>query len=208
MRSSVKVVGQRCVNTLPHDQPRYRLMDQSLEEWRPVVGYEGLYEVSSLGRVRGLRRLCKRRDGLAHIQPEVMLKQSVSGPRRNYLKVGLLKNGEQKTCRVSVLVAAAFLGPRPDGTVVAHGPAGSLDNSLRNISYKSPSENQGEDRLRDGTDARGEKHSQSRLNRHQVLFARRIRETKHVSLRFLAKEWGVSLGTLHNAVTGRSWNWL
>jgi hypothetical protein len=178
------------------------------EQWLPVKGYEGLYEVSDHGRVKGLKRVCHRRDGHAHTQPETILKQSVSGPKRNYLKVNLLKNGKPKTCRVSVLVAEAFLGPRPEGCVVAHGPAGTLDNSLQNISYATASENQGRDRLRDGTDARGEKHPQSRLNSQQVLLARRIHKTRHVSLRFLAQLWGISLPALHAAVTGRTWSWL
>jgi hypothetical protein len=109
---------------------------------------------------------------------------------------------------VAHLVAAAFIGPRPEAAVVAHGPAGSLDNSIQNISYKTRSENSGPDRLRDGTDCRGEKCGTSRLNRHQVRLARHLYQNKRVSMRFLAMLWDVDPKTVSLAARGKNWAWL
>lgn len=68
------------------------------EIWKPVVGYEGLYEVSNLGRVRSIRRnkilnLKKERDG--------------------YIRISLCSNGVEKMYQVHRLVAKAFI-PNPD----------------------------------------------------------------------------------------------
>lgn len=183
-------------------------MDQTVEQWRPVVGYEGFYEVSNLGRVRSLDRVAVRGDGVRCRQRSLVLKQSICGRLANYYKVGLSKNGQLKTRNVAKLVADAFLGPRPEGTEIAHGPGGSLDNSVANLSYKTRSDNNLADKLRDGTDKRGEKHENSKLNRHQVLFARKMNVRKRGHLPQLAKAWGVSPSTLREAVAGLSWGWL
>jgi hypothetical protein len=178
------------------------------EQWRPVVGYESAYEVSSLGKVRSIDRIICRADGSEYRAPGVLLKQSPCGKNRTHLKVNLCWAGRCGSAHVALLVAEAFLGPRPSGLVVAHGAAGSLDNSVANLSYKTQSENSGADRRRDGTDNRGEKHGGSRLNRHQVLLARKLHKAKSGNQLVLAKAWGVSVTTLSNAIHGRSWSWL
>lgn len=68
------------------------------EIWKPVRGYDGLYEVSNYGRVRNART--KR-----------ILKQQLDG--KGYLRVGLCKNGIMKTHKVHRLVAETFI-PNPN----------------------------------------------------------------------------------------------
>ena len=84
-------------------------MDQSLEQWRPVVGYEGLYEVSDQGRVRSLPGI--RWNGLKnHVFKGKILKPQ--GTAR-YLHVVLSKDGKTKTYRIHALVASIFLADCP-----------------------------------------------------------------------------------------------
>jgi len=84
-------------------------MDQSLEQWRPVVGYESLYEVSDQGRVRSLSGI--RWNGFKnHAFQGKILKPQNSG---RYSQVVLSKNGKIKTYRIHVLVACAFLSDCP-----------------------------------------------------------------------------------------------
>lgn len=105
-----------------------------MERWIEVVGYEGLYQVSNLGRVR--------RRGL-------ILKPVVAGTSK-YLRVCVSKNGVVKTVSVHRIVAEAWLGPCPNGFEVLHGVAGKLDNSVSNLSYGTKSQNS-IDRRRDDT---------------------------------------------------------
>lgn len=112
------------------------------EIWLPVVEYEGLYEVSNLGRVRSLDRI----DVVSRRLKGRVLKQALNS--RGYLHV-VLCNVKPKTHLVHSLVAVSFIGPRPDGHDVCHGPAGKLDNSVENLSYGSRRKNSADDRNRD-----------------------------------------------------------
>jgi hypothetical protein len=84
------------------------------------------------------------------------------------LTVRARADGAQKRKREMVhkLIALAFLGPRPRGMQVAHGPNGPLDNSVGNLAYKTPAQNKA-DELRDGTRYQGDRHHWSRASRLQ-----------------------------------------
>lgn len=99
--------------------------DSSIEIWKPILGYEGYYEVSDLGRVR---RAASGR----------ILKTSKS---KRYPLVGLSINGVQKVIHVHRLVTAAFLGICPEGMEVNHKNGNKLDNRLSNLEYVSHDEN-------------------------------------------------------------------
>ena len=77
------------------------------EIWKPVVGYEGFYEVSSWGRVKSLSRI----DRLGRKVEETIL--SIKPDKDGYSRVSLSKNGKQETKKVHRLVAIAFI-PNPD----------------------------------------------------------------------------------------------
>jgi NUMOD4 motif/HNH endonuclease len=104
------------------------------ESWLPVPCYEGLYEVSDLGRVRSLTH--KTSKGIRYGR---LLKQSRL--KNGYLRVGLYRNGSQATRTVHSLVAEAFIGPCPPGMEVCHGPQGQLANGRDNLRYGTRSEN-------------------------------------------------------------------
>lgn len=95
------------------------------EEWRHVVGYEGIYEVSNFGRVRALSPRSWKLNPGGIIKPKL----------DDYLRVTIYKNGERKTHAVHVLVATAFLGPRPDGHVVDHVDNNKQNNHAVNLQY-------------------------------------------------------------------------
>lgn len=108
---------------------------QDHEEWRPVVGYEGLYEVSSHGRVKRLPfvgNLGTRFHGK-------ILSQSLSN---GYPFVGLRDaDGKQSSPRIHALVAAAFIGKRPKGKVVNHIDFDKTHNHVSNLEYVTHREN-------------------------------------------------------------------
>ena len=115
-------------------------MDQSNEIWKPVLGYEGYYEVSSLGRVKTLERVAVRRNGRPHTVPERILKQSYM--KKGYLRLNLTKDGVRKQHTVHSLVLSSFVGPRPSGMITRHLNGIPDDNRLENLAWGTGSENQ------------------------------------------------------------------
>ena len=184
-------------------------MQSNVEKWMPVVGYEGLYEVSSWGRVKRLARTVTRSSGThpRSFQEQILRPVTTAD---GYLRVGLRLNGaKRRIWSVHALVAAAFLGPRPDGLIVLHGSKGPLDNRPENLSYGTHKANNGPDKLRDGTILRGDRNHKTKLTAEQVVEARRLvaagpRGTQNQ----LAREWGVTKKALSNAVRGISWAWV
>lgn len=100
------------------------------EEWRPVVGYEGFYEVSNWGRVRSQSRRGTKGVILKPIPED-----------KGYLRVKLYKNGEKSMRRVHILVMRAFVGECPDEFEIDHIDWNPENNMLGNLRYLPAKEN-------------------------------------------------------------------
>lgn len=152
------------------------------ESWLPVVGYEGLYEVSDLGQVRSLDRTdCRGKSCTG-----VLLVPMSWG---DYLWVRLSRNGRRQARHVHRLVLEAFIGPCPEGMEACHGPGGSLDNSLANLRWDTHAANM-EDQRQHGTKALGEGHGNAKLTDVEVDEIRR-RVAAGESQRAVAADLGV-----------------
>lgn len=110
-----------------------------IEEWKPVVGYEGLYEVSSEGRVRSLGRYQRvRNNGKMFHEGQIMKLKNRPG---GYLGAHLCKNCKHKIHSVHRLVAEAFI-PNPEGKEqVNHKNGIKTDNRVSNLEWVTKSEN-------------------------------------------------------------------
>lgn len=94
------------------------------EQWKPVEGFDGLYEISSLGRVKSLK-----------YGKERILKPAKN--RGGYLQVVLCRNGKEKRLYVHRLVAEAFI-PNPKGLhEVNHLNEDKTLNVVSNIEWTS-----------------------------------------------------------------------
>jgi hypothetical protein len=125
------------------------------DEWRDIPGYEAMYQASCEGGIRSLDRITPdgRKGGTNRNRKGKTLKQIVRNSD-GYLAVDLSKDGKTKLASVHILVALAWIGPRPEDMEVRHGPNGQLDNSVNNLSYGTHRDNILLDRRRDGTDGR------------------------------------------------------
>lgn len=181
------------------------LEDPIQEEWRPVVGYDGLYEVSSLGRVRSLNRTITYPSRWG-TQSSRLAKGTLLKPKRikdNYLSVCLGDgSGSVYYAHVAHLVAAAFIGPRPSGQQVCHNDGNNQNNTVVNLRYDTPSGNCA-DRRRHGTHLHGENCSHAKLT---AVAVREIRARGNsVPLRVMAEKFGVSRETIYAVRARRIW---
>lgn len=92
------------------------------EIWKPVKGFEGLYEISSLGRVKSL-----------WYGKEKILKPGKN--RKGYLFVSLCRNGKQKNFRIHRLVAEAFLSNPMGLPEVNHKDENKANNCVNNLEF-------------------------------------------------------------------------
>ncbi|WP_248499301.1 NUMOD4 motif-containing HNH endonuclease [Staphylococcus aureus] len=113
------------------------------EKWKAVEGYEGLYEVSNLGRVKSLKRAYRPADKIMKFQCD----------KDGYHEAKLSKDGKNKIFKVHRLVYAAFVGPIPDGHVIDHKNNIKTSNRPHNLEPITIAENNkraAERRKRDG----------------------------------------------------------
>ncbi len=108
------------------------------EIWKDIVGYEGYYQVSNLGRVKSLSRHCVV--GWADfLSKEKILKQSINNGGYKY--VWLHKSGQRKIFKIHRLVAMAFI-PNPKGfRCVNHKDENRENNNVENLEWCTHSYN-------------------------------------------------------------------
>lgn len=113
------------------------------EQWRPVPGWEGYYEVSDLGRVASRERRTWHSGsqwghGFWRTVGARVLKSSIA---RGYERVVLQRDRTKQDEAVHRLVMLAFVGPCPDGMEVCHNDGDKRNNALRNLRYDTRSAN-------------------------------------------------------------------
>lgn len=123
------------------------------EKWLPVVGFETLYEVSNLGRVRSLDRTWLR-NGFPVRWPGRELKGWNDG--NGYRHVSLTVDGNDHSRAVHHLVLEAFVGARPPGMLGLHWDDDPQNNALENLRWGTRQQN-GHDRTRNGKDRNANK---------------------------------------------------
>jgi hypothetical protein len=163
------------------------------EEWRPVVGYEGRYEVSSRGRVRGKYGLLKSRIS-----------------KIGYDRARLYRpDAKAVEAFVHGLVASAFIGPRPTGMQVNHKDGNKTNNVFENLEYVTALENI-RHAMRTGLRPPikyGDGHGSSRLTSEKVRSMRRLYDAGNTvyDLGFL---FSVAPMTAWRVVSGNSWRFV
>lgn len=162
------------------------------EAWKPVVGFEGLYEVSDLGRVRSLpRKWCRG-----------SIRALVAGTN-GYFGVQLAFGGVKSPRQVHRLVLEAFKGPCPGGQEACHINGDRTDNRLQNLRWDTRAKNHA-DKRHHGTSLCGERNPASKLKTDEVAEIRQSRGL--VSGRALAQKFGVCAQTISLIQRGERWH--
>lgn len=106
-----------------------------IEQWKPIVGYEGLYEVSNIGRVRSMTIVQRMKNGVERSKNGKMLSQTEASD--GYFVVDLSKDGRRRTLKVHRLVAETFCQNPLNLPVVNHKNENKHDNRSTNLEWCS-----------------------------------------------------------------------
>lgn len=174
-------------------------MSQLQEEWRPVVGYEGRYDVSNLGRVRSIQFAKK-----ARATPLIMTPGT--GKKKIDLRLNLCDGQNYKMHAVHLLVLTAFRGPRPNGREGSHIDGNRANNRYDNLIWESHIENEAR-KIGHGTKQLGERVGTAKLTADKVREIRTLLAARLPKQRIAAK-FGVTDFAIYSISIGRTWSHL
>lgn len=172
-----------------------------METWLPAQGYEGLYEVSSHGRVRSLPKVAYTYAGTrARVIAGRVLKAGFDG---KYYHVTPVKDGKQTTVKIHALVLNAFVGVCPQGMECRHLDGNTANNRADNLCWGTKKQNAA-DRERHGTKLLGCRNPNARANPDMVLSIRKMfasgKPKSHI-----AKMLGLGETTVSSIVSRETW---
>jgi hypothetical protein len=114
-------------------------INTEIEEWKDIKGYEGLYQVSNLGRVKSLERTVTRKNGRKLPVKELILKPETI--HNGYLRVALEDSGKRKRFLIHRLVCEAFHENPENKPEVNHINEKKTDNRACNLEWVTAKEN-------------------------------------------------------------------
>lgn len=159
--------------------------------WRPVKGYEKLYEVSSMGDVRSLGG---RRGSRAK-----MLRQH---GLRGYMRVDLCTGGKRKSYLVHRLVAEAFIANPENKPFINHIDGIPYHNYIINLEWCDHQENMNHANAIGLINNKGERHGMHKLTQSEAMY---IKEHTLMTARQLSDMFMVSEAAIYDIWARRTW---
>lgn len=166
------------------------------ERWQPIPGYEGLYSISDLGRVR------RDAGGRGAMAGRVLTPKPTS---KGYRHVDLSRNDKKKRRLIHQLVAEAFLPARPSAVHFPnHIDANKANNVATNLEWLTRPENTAHARkLGLFPSLAGERNGRAKLTRAQVGVIRSLKGA--VGQRDIASRFGVARSLVQRIHQGKAW---
>ncbi|MEK6883483.1 MAG: NUMOD4 domain-containing protein [Nanoarchaeota archaeon] len=172
------------------------------EIWMDIKEYEGMYQISSFGRVKSLDRIDNTN---RHIKERILKPGKNNG---GYFNVVLSKKNNMKTFKVHRLVALAFLPNTYNYPQVNHKNDIRTDNRLENLYWGTQKENV-YDAIRSGKfrldQNCGEKFYGAKLNNEKIIMIKQMWNTNNFFQREIAGKFNISRSNVSEIVNNRSW---
>ncbi len=179
--------------------------DAMQEEWRPVVGWEDRYSVSSLGRMATVPRFVPVSHGGKRYVKHRILKTQMD--RYGYPVITLCRNRNWEVRTIHKLLVIAFIGEIPEGMVINHKDGRKNNNRLSNLEICTQQWNALHSRRVSKTNI-GSDVVNSKLTEAIVIECRKLLiGAPHGTLTKLARKYGVCRSAMGHAClpNGRTW---
>lgn len=174
------------------------------ENWKDIKGFEGLYQVSDLGRIKSLARTRKNKNESVSIVKEI-IKKPTPNPR-GYSIIQLHKKSERKYFSVHRLVAEAFVPKIKHKHYVNHKNCIKGDNRAANLEWCTHKENIAHSWANGLSYVhRGENHCHSKLTDKDVIKIKSMLESKKYMQKEIAEKYKVSRSVICNIANGKIW---
>jgi hypothetical protein len=173
------------------------------EIWKDIIGYEGYYQISNLGRVKSLDRIVDNRRG-QFLRKGRFLKPYKS--TKAYMLLGLCVNGKMKAFTFHRILAKHFI-PNPENKKeINHKNGVRDDNRLENLEWVTGSENiRHSFKVLKRKKMTGEKHPMHKLTESNVIEIKKIYNAGGISYKRLGEIYNVSDVTIGRVVRGDHW---
>ena len=162
--------------------------------WRPIPDFEGLYEVSSDGRIRSVGRR------IGAVVGRIMKPHS---DRDGYQRVELRKDHQRIVVRIHRVVAKVFIGECPRDKQVDHVDGIKTNNDYSNLEYVTSIEN-----LRRATvlglKAKGERNGASHLTKSEIILVRTL-STQGIEGKEISAMTGISTSHVSSIINRKAW---
>lgn len=168
------------------------------EVWKPIIGYEGLYEISNYGRIKSF---------IKHNGTNERILKLIKS-KRGYFYIFLSKNGKREHFYVHILVLEAFIGLRPLNMECRHLDGNPSNNKSNNLLWGTHFENM-QDRIRHGRyytgNQKGINNPSSKINDWIIRIIRRLLEQGDLYQREIAKIFGVDQSLISYIKNKKIW---
>jgi hypothetical protein len=181
------------------------------EEWRPVVGYEGLYEVSSTGKARSLPRIIRDSRWGKSTKPgrELSVRRRRGNPA--YCVVALYDGNKRKAINVSLhrLVAEHFIPNKNRKPYVNHIDGNPLNNKAVNLEWTTPGENiRHSFSLGRRNPAIGPQNWNTRLEERDIRAIRILNKDLKYSFGRISEMFGVTRTAIDKIIKNKNWKYV
>jgi len=180
-------------------------VNESKEIWKDIKDYEGMYQVSNLGRIKTLERIVKY-DTPPYSHTVHMKIKKISKKNNGYMIVGLWKDNKGKNFHIHRLVANAFIDNPENKATVNHIDSDKTNNCVTNLEWNTQSEN---NKHAFKVGARkplvGDKCTFTKTTEKEVLEMRELYATGNYSYKELATLYNLSYDGIWCIINRKRW---
>lgn len=130
----LSIIQKRIAKLLTHDIPNL-----ANEVWKDIIGFEGMYQISNLGRVKSLSRILTSKNGKQTYRSVRILKSCIN--LHGYYYVNLYKGAKQYPRQIHRLIAEAFIPNPHNYPFIDHINTVTTDNRIENLRWVTPKGN-------------------------------------------------------------------